>query len=740
MDSGLFSQKKARVLLIEPAATSRNLMSEAVKELGFRCEAVATIQDGYNLLQIEPFDWIITSLFARETINALQILRLSSRVPELLHLHMSLLIDESEMFCLRTAFELGLLSYHTKPLNKETLGASLGNLIENMERDGWNTCLTAARALRELLAKDGLNASILSLEKNIVSLFPRNADALMNLAQAHFVVGDKTAGTSSLHQALLVDPSVLDRVKDLATKFLGEASEFSTNVTPSTSGQTTEQPKLNLGLGMCVFIESDEQVMRQLLDIFGSIGVQEIKTFSDGLAAWDYINANPEPSILIHEWKIPKLAAPILIQRIRQKGYHRVPILVTSSLLKEEDMPLVKEVGVAKVIPKPFSRQQMVAALVWIMQQDKVPTEAASMERKIRQLLSVGDKAAAETMKREYVKNPEISPPRKKAIEAEFSYFDENYFGASELALEALKGGESIFVLNLLGRCLMKLREFESALKCLEKAQSLSPMNIERLCAIAEVQTELGDTKSADETLEKAENIDADNIVIMETEAKVALAKGDAATAREVMRGLESFDSIVSFLNNKAISLTRCGRVDEGIKYYLNALDAIPSERKDIKAIVHYNLALAYARDGAFAEAKGQLEQSIVDVATRVEERAKSLKERIETALLSGTTKKFRFPEPEPVTVEESPAADPTPKKLEEESPAGTAAKVLTTLEIRRGEKCCYMVFDDPAPKDQQSLDLIAALPRFSPRAAIKREQETLGVDKLRRAQEKKKR
>ena len=57
---------------------------------------------------------------------------------------------------------------------------------------------------------------------------------------------------------------------------------------------------------------------------------------------------------------------------------------------------------------------------------------------------------------------------------------------------------------------MMKLRDFTSALKCFEKAQSLSPLNIERLCQIAEANSEIGAQEAAKENIDDAKDDDDD--------------------------------------------------------------------------------------------------------------------------------------------------------------------------------------------------------------------------------------
>src|SRR5690606_36006949 len=135
---------------------------------------------------------------------------------------------------------------------------------------------------------------------------------------------------------------------------------------------------------------------------------------------------------------------------------------------------------------------------------------------------------------------------RKRLIDAEFAFAEKDYIQARSHAIESLKAsGDSILVLNLLGKILMQTGEHASALKCFEKAQNLSPRNIERLCSIAEVQTELGNANAATEAISHAEALDPDSVQVNETKAKVALAKGGTKTATRGMAKLESLSTLL---------------------------------------------------------------------------------------------------------------------------------------------------------------------------------------------------
>ncbi len=725
-----FEDKSARILVVEPAAATRALLSEELRNLGFNnCRGVDSLQDAIGVLEVEPIDWVITSLFARYSVNALQLLQIFTLVPALQGTRMSLLIEQEEVFCLRSAFELGLVSWHAKPFSKESLRETLKTLLQKMEANKWNLCLTAADYLREFLQKQSIPRSLLALEKSLTSLFPGNGKLLMHLGTAQYYSGNNEAAANLLYQANLLDPSLSEEIDGLSKKYFGEKGlkELSKDVKINT-----------LGISSCVLVDSDETVLRAVEDILKKLNVSNIQSFLDGESAWEHIKSNPEPSLIIQEWKIPKLTGPFLVQRIRQHGFQSVPVIVLSSLVKKDDLDLVREMGVANVISKPFDQQFFISEIVGTLQQDRLPTEAQTIERKLLSCLAMGSMEEAESLKQQFFADPAVAEARRVFIEGEFAYYNKEYERARDFAVTSLRMQETVFVLNLLGKTLMKLRKFEPALKCFKKAQSMTPLNIERLCQIAEVETEAGHKEGAEEAMTRAKNLDQDSKLVKETEAKVEMTLGSTEKARLLMQELQSLDNIVAFMNNRAISFTRCGEISQGIEHYIRALEALPENQKEIKSVVHFNLALAYSRDRNFSEAVKELEKALGHPSASIKERAASLKYRLEDAIRTGRTAVLKFADSDDSS--KSVASKPPPEgggnsawdqyqKVGEtegevkELSDDENRKVVAVMEAKKGTMCCYLVFNDPTEKDPRSVQLVQSLPGFKFRKTMKRDE-----------------
>jgi len=458
----------------------------------------------------------------------------------------------------------------------------------------------------------------------------------------------------------------------------------------------------------------------------GDLGCSSIFDFADGESAFNWLEQNGEPSLIIMEWRIPKITGPILLQRIRSKGFVNVPLIILSSLIKSADMPIIRELGVASLAVKPLDREAFLKVLVYTVQQDRLPSEMFSLENKIRTLLVLRNITEAESLLSRYLADSSIPSSRKTILEAELYFAKEQYLAARDLAVAAVKqSGESLFALNILGKCLMTMREYESALKCFKKAQSISPMNIERLVTMAEAQAELGDGDEAKKALNTAKDIDPQSKVVAEGAARVAIAAGASSEAQRALASLSSNINLVRYLNNKAVAHAKCGFADEGIEIYQKTLVAIPQHESDLVAVVRYNMALARIRRANFKEAISELDSLLATPNTRVHKKASSLKARLTEAVNQGVA--FVLTESETAT---SAAPDRAQKgEPGDITPANASTLISAMLEVKPGEHCCYLLFKSTANESLELQKLLRAPLKFRPRKALERGETFKGAE-----------
>ena len=713
-----FKNKTLQVLVVEHSGTVRQLICDVLNKLGFsNVHSMSSVKDAHSYLEAETVDWIILPLYANEDPNGLHTVRMVSSFPDLFGTKVSLLLEERDEWVIAKAFELGLFSYHKRSTNRDGFDLEFQELLKTLENCQWDTTKTSISYLRRHLKKSLQYADLLTLEKSVMEIYPGDGDNLLSLAEAQLLNGDPGKAFKTLAQADVICP---ERAPD--TQALRSNIESSNLATQTTDAAGLPSQNI-LGLKSVVIIDHDDATRTGVRSIMNELGCENINDFADGEAATKWMDQAGEPDLIVMEWRIPKVSGPALLQRVRSRGFAHTPIIILSSLIKTSDMPLIRELGVANLALKPLEKATFLKTIIWTIQQDRTPSDIHAMENKIRTLLSCKEIKSAETLLAKYSISPSAQPSRKAIFKAELAYAKEQYREARDLAIEAVKhSGESLFALNILGKCLMTMRDYESALKCFRKAQSISPMNLERLVTIAEVQAELGEKEEARESINKAKDIDPENRVVSEGVARVAITSGASTEAQTALASLDSNINLIRYLNNKAVAHAKCGFAVEGLEIYQKTLAAIPRREQELIGVVIYNMALAKIRSSDLNGAVSDLEKILAGKPIRVSKKAESLKSRLREAIQEGRS--FTLPESDP--------ANPAPTLNEPMAPVAhdTAASSLinSMLSLRPGELCCYLLFKSTASETPELKQALAKPPRFQRRKSLQRDESFKGT------------
>ncbi len=712
MDFNMKDRSK-KILVAEGSSAPRNLLAESLRAQGFaNVQAVPSLKEAISTLEVEPVSWIFTSVFADKDENLLQLLKLSCMVPELRDLRISVFVEPTEMGLLPEAFELGLLTYHPKNFTKDALSGEFAQLMTDLEESAFSSLTLASRYLRKYLLEGNQFDELLTFEKQLVKILPGDLHQFLNLALPLAKTGKADEAKQVMAQVLKLDPTQQKYIKTLGNQFF-----------PGENLDELESATNILGIKTAIIVDHDSIVQRDVKQALEEMGVESIRIFDDGTSALDYLEENPGPDLIFQEWKIPKVTGPLFLQKAREKNGKNSPFIVCSSLIDKADVPFLREMGVAQVIQKPLQRNELIKGIAWTIQQDRRPTDKIALERKIRQALAQKKFEDAEVTLNLYLADPAIGAGHKQLIRAELAYAKGEFEKSRDFCVEAMKnGGESILVLNLLGKTMLQLRVLDTALKCFERAQKLAPQNIERLCQMAEIHAELDHTEESNALLEKVDDIDKTGDKADESRAKIALAKGDPNSAKAIMSSLDSIDSVISYMNNRAIAMARCGMVGEGIDQYRKTIESIPDNQPEMKSIVLYNLALAYLRDEKAELAKVVLLDPVHNETKRMTARVTKLLGRMTSAESKG--EKLSLPKIEaastPAVVGTGEGGAETGgdivRTISTNSSAGD--QLLMAIENRAGDRSCYLVYKAPEKTPEGGRMLSAEL-LFKPRKSI---------------------
>ncbi|RYZ54955.1 MAG: response regulator [Proteobacteria bacterium] len=709
-----FRDRKNKVIAVDPNGATRTLISELLREKGFTdVQAVPSLKEAVVMLETEPVSWLLTSVFVDQEINLFQLLNMISHTPDLQSLRVSAFIEESEAFYLPAAFELGLLSFHLKPFTKDKLKSEFDNFFGDFEALSWKSLALSAAYLRRSLSEGGNYGELLHFERQMMQGQPGNLQQLLNLSIPLIKLNKIDEATSILTQVQKLDPSFDKQVKQIFATHLA-------NVDASTVNSS-----LNiLNLKSAVIVESDSAIQKDLSTALKEMGVEKVEVFSDGRTALEFLKANGDNDLIIQEWKIPQITGPLFLQKAKDEGGQTAPFILYTSLIDQNDSQFLKEMGVACVMTKPTSRTDIIKNIIWTVQQERSPTEKKALERKFRQALDQKNLAEAKAIMGTYVQG-QVSAGAKLLMEAELCYYEGDYERARELAFGSLKNsGDSIFVLNLLGKIMMQLRDVVTALKCFEKAQELAPQNLSRLCQIAEIQADLGQDEKSEASLAAVSDVDPDSEQLKETRVKIAINSG-TDDAKQLMGQLKDAENVVSYMNNLAVAMARCGKVEDGINQYKKTMNSIPDERKDLISTVQFNLALAHLRAGEFAPAKEILTQLVV-VESKVQAKSKNILKKINHSETAGTPLQFKK-EASVAAAEAAQTASAASETgsagpmTEQEAKFSRNQAVATAMLSRPGDRCCFMMYQSSAHPAEVTKMLETHL-RYAKRAVIKKD------------------
>lgn len=703
------SDKDIRIMTIHSSGTKRQMINQALRDHGYQdVTGVPDPVSAKELCETQTFHWIFTPISEGSPINALMFLGLATSHTEFADLRVSLLLDDEPIEVapiIKKAMELGLLSYIRKADSKAQIEEEITKLFNYIETYQGSQPLVAAEYLRELLKAEGKKKQHLAFEKSMIKAITNEPRLLLNLGEAHCLAGELEKGHSVLDQAELISSPLSGEVNQIK-----EAHPL-----PEGKASSTKKGCNVLNLNKVLLVEPDADEAKLVQELLAKVGAEGVTHFIKPQDALDWIKENKDVQLIIFEWNLKGLAGPIFCQKVRDGLGFKVPLSVMNKDLKDSDMPLLREMGVLDRIKKPIVEENFLKDVIWIINQDRLPTDKTTLLTKIYQAIKEKNVAEIGSLKKKYFEHPEVSEAEKLFVNAEISYGSGFYLKAKQYASEVLMlGGDSVQILNLLGKAMMKLREFDGALRCLENAQVISPTNVRRLCAIAEANLEGGNETGFNQSINQAKKLDKSNTNIQEAEAKGALLRGDQEQAKTLLDDLDSLKDIVAFTNNRAVALIRNDRINEGVDLYNDALFSIPGRERSILATIYYNLGLAMARTNRLDESLDYLKKAKDYKIEHLKLKVHSLNKRVQHAKNTNGILELKSI---PMRTEEQEG-----EKLE--AYMEEMEELLKVLEFSPGDLTLYKIYYSPEQSDVCD-KLVENKIELKKRRAIKRKTRT---------------
>lgn len=632
--NSVFFEKSAQVLFVDPSEDFALKAQQALTGLGFsKFEYAATLNEAKRIFESRSVGWVVTHSFLAQKQNFLTLLDELYKKPPGSETYVSVFFEDTEFSAIPFAFSQGILSYHRATQDGSQLRSQFVKLLEVIREAEFQPEITAASFLREYLKKQSKKRSLLELDRALALQFPTHVGVLFHLSEAYLEMGKIKEAVGCLNQARFFDPSVTKRVAQLK-------SEITLRFPYE---RFDDLPLADFGLDVVVVVEPDEAVQNILRQALTRLQAKQVLFFATGDEAWNWLKNNKEPSLIVMEWRVPKVTGPMLLQRIRGLEMFSVPVIVSSSLIRESDANLLNEMSVNAIVVKPYNESKIIQCAMKVMQQEKAPTEIRLKEKKMLDALLLKNFSKARELRNNYLATPNLPDVGRIYIEAEFLYADGKFKLAREMLTEFAKRfkKETLATVNLLGKCCLRLGEHGAALQHFKRAQDISPQNLLRLCKIADVEMSIARFEDSIATIEKAKKIDAANPVVLEVQSRQAVLTNNMQLARELIGQGVSSQLLTSFLNNQAVAKIRDHRHDEGIEMYERALEVVDSNDIENLARINYNVGLANVRVNNLDHAERALQSSLL-YDTPVSIKAMSLLKRVKKAKLTGELVELR--------------------------------------------------------------------------------------------------
>lgn len=696
----IFHNQDLRCLIVAASQTIRQLFSSVLKDLGYpHVIGVADYKSCLEILEAEEVGWVIGPLFDQSGASLLQILDLIQNQAPLRGIKVSALRDGNDKL-LPQAFAQGLLSWHRLPSNRDSCHDELAGLLMKLQALKGDFTRVAAGYLSRYLIEAGEFQELRNLFSALLQVYPGDDEYMLELAEAHLLAGDQKAGKTLLHQVQITAPARYEQVRALSQKYFNS---------PTLPGDAQGLLAEHFGFHSCLVVDPVSSSAQRLHDILKRLGFKEVTCFADPLAALKWLRQHPRPNLILSHWQLPSLPGPVFLYKLRHRLGNETPLIVLHRNIAEREAPMLIELGASRLVQEPVSENDLFDDIIWTLKETMHPSEISTVRQKLLLASKRRDVKEIRRLRELYTQLPTLLPCELLLVDAQIAYDSGCFLHAKKHALDAmLEGADARACMEILGRALMALREFEAAIRCLENVSFICPLNISHLCSLAECHLEAGHEREFEAKLEAAREIDPDAPLVLETAAKGAIKRGHTEMARKLMLQLKSFKEVLSFMNNRAVTLMRVGDFDQGLDLYTKTLQSLPEDVSEIRSAVLYNLGLGYARANRLEEALTSLSEAESTKNLQRQQKARDLKTRIKAAIASR----------QPIVLK----TEGLPTELEEQAKLAQLHAIdqalLRSKELNRSDYCLIKIYktDLLAAEATQTL---AKKMGFNPRGAL---------------------
>jgi tetratricopeptide (TPR) repeat protein len=421
-------------------------------------------------------------------------------------------------------------------------------------------------------------------------------------------------------------------------------------------------------------IDSDAAMANLTEKHVKAMGSRRVDVYHDPDIGYKAIRSGDYDSAII-DWKLKgQLSSLAMLSRLRRHpDFVYFPIIISTGMIKREDLRIIKDFQCTKVMEKPLRQRTITQDFSELTAESEwLKTKEQDVKSALSQAAADPAQARAE-VERILTTNPQSNPlamivanqlTKLNLLEQAAEIYD-NTLKTDPNYLPALNGKAKIY---------SKMGRYKEAMETLKAAQKLSPQNIERLSLMGEIEISLRNPEAAIENFQNALKVDSKDT---KAQVGIAVAKSMQISATQANNNPtnsptnndEEEQSVAKVMNNIAVNLAKQGQYEKAVKYYLMSFAFVGS--RDLQIRVSYNMGLGFKKWDKLPQAKFWLQKSLHlsdGKFTKAANQLIGLEGITPLAGLGGPSKKSK-PKFAASTRQAVPAIDP-PTKLVNPSPA----------------------------------------------------------------------
>jgi tetratricopeptide (TPR) repeat protein len=310
-------------------------------------------------------------------------------------------------------------------------------------------------------------------------------------------------------------------------------------------------------------------------------------------------------NFIIVDWDMPYMTGIEFLIYIRKNlQLFNLPVLIMSENLTDRKIFYAMEEGVDGCMEKPFSETEFIGAINHVFQAQLDPDPMKYPLQRLRSLTLQKKYKDAIAFGKSLLQQGENINVHIGLGECYFNC--KKYQSAKEILLKSVGIKETYKAYHLLGKICLEEGDNKEAIKFLEKAYFINPMNTAAVVDMGSAYLNLGFTKEAAEafgTLKDNNLTDLNNTNI----GSAYLNVGEIDKAGKYLNEAQNpLVETVNVFNKYAIELRKAGRLEEALEQYQRCLKIDPENH-----IITLNFAAVYIEMKDYREARKLLERCL---------------------------------------------------------------------------------------------------------------------------------